>query len=448
MSFAEWKYWMKLSVYFSVVFCLFVACQSQSQTAKIQKFDSLSAYQFPLFQKLDTNLKTSYPFIQFQRNNFQFFTETSPNWEMLFQDLSNLEHTHSCKLNFYHIGGSHLQADVYSHDIRTYLQTKWPGVPGERGMIFPFDLAHTNNPWNYEFKSYNNWRSYRSVSFNRPQHIDFGLLGAVIETNDSIVELSFHYDKTDVKPGFTRIRIYHNKGFFPYELNFGGDEILLVNEFRNETIGFTEAVFTDPIDTFNLQFVKLIDEPFALQLQGFQLSNSLPGISYSAIGINGAGLYTYLANANFEEQLKELPPDLFVFSVGTNDANVPYESFKPEVYKQNLDKMIQHVLAANPDCALLLTVPNDAGYHRKYLNRNVAREREVIIELAKKYKCPVWDFYGIMGELGSSRTWKYHGLMKSDLIHFTALGYHLKGALFIDAFEKWLYQMSNRKTIN
>ena len=158
-----------------------------------------------------------------------------------------------------------------------------------------------------------------------------------------------------------------------------------------------------------------------------QLSNAHPGISYTAIGINGAGLYTYLANRNFEEQLKESPPDFFAFSVGTNDANVPYASFNPETFKRNLEQMILKVLRANPDCAILLTVPNDAAYRKRYTNANVARERDVIIELARKYQCPVWDFYGIMGELGSSRTWMLKGLMQSDMVHFTSIGYHPKG---------------------
>ena len=103
--------------------------------------------------------------------------------------------------------------------------------------------------------------------------------------------------------------------------------------------------------------------------------------------------------------------------------------------------MMIKVLSANPKCAILLTVPNDSYYRRKYLNRNIAREREVIIELAEKYKMPVWDFYGIMGELGSSKVWNKNGLMQADLVHFTGLGYHLKGTLLIDAFLKFMDQM-------
>jgi lysophospholipase L1-like esterase len=72
----------------------------------------------------------------------------------------------------------------------------------------------------------------------------------------------------------------------------------------------------------------------------------------------------------------------------------------------------------------------------------------VIQELAAKYKMPVWDFYGIMGELGSSKTWQSHGLMQSDKVHFTGVGYHLKGDLLIDAFQKFLVQMGTQEKQN
>jgi hypothetical protein len=55
----------------------------------------------------------------------------------------------------------------------------------------------------------------------------------------------------------------------------------------------------------------------------------------------------------------------------------------------------------------------------------------------------VWDFYGIMGELGSSKTWKTAGLMQADYVHFTGTGYHLKGTLLIEAFKKNLSSLHN-----
>lgn len=69
----------------------------------------------------------------------------------------------------------------------------------------------------------------------------------------------------------------------------------------------------------------------------------------------------------------------------------------------------------------------------------------MIIQLAKKYEAAVWDMYGIMGELGSSRTWSRNGLMRTDLVHFTAEGYRLKGNMFYESFLKWIEQMELRQ---
>jgi lysophospholipase L1-like esterase len=206
-------------------------------------------------------------------------------------------------------------------------------------------------------------------------------------------------------------------------------------------MGYTEIKFSDPIQSVDMQFIRTTKDPYRLDLYGFELLNELPGISYNSIGINGAGLYTYLDNEYFLRDLKLSPPDYFAFSVGTNDGFVPYNNFKPEKYKKNLEAMMQIVLAANPKCAILLTVPNDVYYKRLYPNKNTERQKQVIIELAKKYNCGVWDFYGFMGGLGSSNIWKSKGLMKSDLVHFTKEGYHLKGELYIDAFLKYINYM-------
>lgn len=409
--------------------------------------DSLSSYEFPDFLRMDTSMRSTYPFVDYSKNNFEFFTENSPNFDTLYQKFTEIVKTKKGKLNFYHIGGSHLQADIYTHDVRTFMQQNWDSLQGERGWIFPFDLAQTNNPGNYDFFSPNKWRGYRSVN-HKPKHYDFdyGLLGAGITCSDSAMTIRFKHDRTTTKPESKHLRIFHNIGEFPYWMHFGGYEILVDRTEHNPELGMTDIYFLDPIDTFNVQFQPIGRNVPELEIYGFILMNDEPGISYTSIGINGAGLYTYLANIRFEEQLKTYPPDFFAYSVGTNDGNVPYDKFRPEVYKANLEKMMKMALRANPNCALLLTVPNDSYYRRRYLNKNIARERTVIIELAKEYNMAVWDMYGIMGELGSSKTWKNNQLMRSDLIHFTFEGYHFKGDLFIDAFLKYLQQFEKRNS--
>ncbi len=403
--------------------------------------DSLSVYKAPDVFLLDSSYLKRYPVVHFDQNYFKFYSKESPNWERLFAKMNAMEQTIQGKLNFYHIGGSHLQADIYTHDVREKFQTQRELLTGERGWIFPFDLARTNNPWNFECSSTNKWVRYRSVLTAQAKE-DYGLTGIKVVSNDSISTINFRYDKTKVKSDIQRIRVYHNKGKFPFELNWGAYDSLIKSKYTDTIIGYTEVDFLRPFIDFRLTLKRTVPGKFPLEIYGFQLLNDYPGISYSNIGINGSALYNFLACNRFEEQLKVSPPDFFAFSLGTNDGNVPSHSFDPEVYKKNLDSLIQIVLNTNPDCAILLTVPNDSYYHRTQLNPNIAKERTVIEELAAKYECPVWDLYGIMGGLGSSKKWNAKRLMRSDLVHFTVAGYHLKGELYFDAFEKAKAQFS------
>lgn len=411
-----------------------------TSTSFSQKNTPLNDYSYPDFILLDTSLCSIYDFVDFSKNNFAFYSKSSPNFAYLYNQLDSMIRFQDRKLNFYHIGGSHVQADIYTNDVRMFLQTNYTNLPGERGMVFPLSLAGTNNPGSYRFHSPASFKGHRVVG-NKDQTIDFGVMGASIISSDSVVQIKFEHRNTVSKPGFCKVRIFHNKGELPYELNFGTDEILITSVIRNPETGYTEIEFTDKLDSMDLQFARTISGQTELEIYGFQFLNEDPGISYNTIGINGAGLYSYLDCSRFEEQLKTYPPDLFVFSVGTNDANVPYDRFNPQVYKNNLEKMMKIALRANPKCALLLTVPNDAFYHKRYLNRNIARERDVIIELAQEYQMAVWDFYGLMGGLGSSKTWMRKSLMRIDLVHFTAPGYHFKGELLIDGFLKFMIQM-------
>jgi hypothetical protein len=419
---------------------ILLAANSGASWSQKQSGDSLHNYRFPDFFVLDTQLRNTFPFIHFEANHFKFFSTASPNWFLLYKKFTSMVLNQNEKLNFYHIGGSHIQADLYTHDIRTYLQSHWNGLPGERGFVFPFSLTNTNNPANYKFTSSNLWTYYRNVTKVNPT-LEFGLLGAVVGCSDSILDIHFNYGTTQVQPPFNQIKIFHSKGDFPFELSLNQYDSLIIKQVHNPIEGFTEIYLGKNIQDFDLKIVRTTPINTEFQLSAFQLKNEFPGIAYNAIGINGAAVWNYLDCPNFEEQLRESPPDFFAFSIGTNDANVPYADFNPEQYKTNLELLINKVLKTNPNCAILMTVPNDSYYHRSSLNRNIARQREVIIELAQQFQCPIWDFYGIMGELGSSKTWFRSGLMRDDLVHFTAKGYHLKGDLYFDAFLKWLSQM-------
>ena len=415
-----------------------------------QSFDDLRNYNHPEFAKSNSDINEKKSLINLDCNQFAFFSEKSTNWFYLYTEIQKMITKKDRKLNFYHIGGSHIQADIYTHDFRTFLQSNWPGLNGERGLVFPFGLASTNNPSNYNFSSPNNWTGFRSVSA-RPEDLQYGLTGAAIKCADSLIVVNFKHMRSLVKPPFNRLRIYHNTGEFFFDMNFGSQELFVTDTYHHADLGYSEIRFSDKMDSLDIQFIRTCNIATSLEIYGFEFLNDLPGITYNAIGINGAGLYTYLGNEHFLRDLKIHPPDFFAFSLGTNDAYTSYENFNPQKYKENLEEMIKLVLTVNPKCAILLTVPNDCLLNKKHINKNTNRQREVIYQLAAKYEQAVWDFYGIMGELGSSKSWKENGLMQTDYVHFTAGGYHIKGSLLIDAFLKYLLQfdkLSELKKLN
>ena len=411
-----------------------------------QSFDDLRNYNHPEFAKSNSEISEKKSLINLDCNQFAFFSEKSTNWFYLYTEIQKMITKKDRKLNFYHIGGSHIQADIYTHDFRTFLQSNWPGLDGERGLVFPFGLASTNNPSNYNFSSPNNWTGFRSVSA-RPEDLQYGLTGAAIKCADSLIVVNFKHMRSLVKPPFNRLRIYHNTGEFFYDMNFGSQELFVTDTYHHADLGYSEIRFSDKMDSLDIQFIRTCNIATSLEIYGFEFLNDLPGITYNAIGINGAGLYTYLGNEHFLRDLKIHPPDFFAFSLGTNDAYTSYENFNPQKYKENLEEMIKLVLTVNPKCAILLTVPNDCLFNKKHVNKNTERQREVIYQLAAKYEQAVWDFYGIMGELGSSKSWKENGLMQTDYVHFTAGGYHIKGSLLIDAFLKYLLQFDKLSEI-
>ena len=154
---------MKVLAYIALIYLPFL-CNAQDSLS------GLEAYAFPDFRDMDTAYQSTYPFVHYEVNNYKFYTEKSPNFETFYRKMSNIIETKKGKLNVYHIGGSHIQADIYSHDAREFLQSNWDGAQGERGWVFPFDLARTNNPGNYEFSSPNSWRAYRSVVHKPSKH--------------------------------------------------------------------------------------------------------------------------------------------------------------------------------------------------------------------------------------------------------------------------------------
>ena len=376
-------------------------------------------------------MKAYYPFVHLENNRLVMPARTDRNFVRFMKRLEQGQG----KLRIYHFGGSHIQGGIWPQDLRLAFRRYFDSLPGERGWIFPFNLAHTNNPFDYRMESGANWNAYRS-SWQRAGRIPYtyGLSGYIITTADTVVDMRFRQRDSSHHFVITRLVILHNRGEVPYDLELVSPPSLRTT-IKDLDQGVTTLSWEQPVDSFHIRWTRKPDAGTddSLHIYGFILENDLPGISYSGIGVNGAGTYTYLEAGYFERDLALYPPDLAIISLGTNDANIPYKKFKPEVFRRRLEHFIEKIKKTNPQAAIVLTVPNDAYYRRRYPNANVARVRRIILETGRRYGYPVWDLYAIMGGRGSSRTWMKNGLMKRDLIHFTREGYHLISDLLFQA---------------
>ncbi len=373
------------------------------------------------------------------------FADDSPYFKTFFSKMDSMYEGKKEKLHIFHIGGSHIQADIYSNKIRTYLQNMNEISTSQRGFVFPYHLAQTNNPSNYRVEAdRERWEGFR-CSDNRDT-IAWGLSGVTAvfrDTLDTIRIKSNHRNYTKKPYCFNKLRVFYNTWKDDYTFKII-DSTLVVSDTINTEAHYREFEFVTDAGEVEIE-LKLRDSTITdpeFLLMGLELMNDDPGIEYTSIGANGAKFKSFARCTFFEQQLALYKPDLFIISIGTNDAYTP--RFKSETFRKRYEDFIQMIQRINPNCAILLTVPNDSYYRRRRPNKNTATQEKIILELAQKYKMAVWDFYEVMGGLGSSQNWYESELMPKDRIHFTFLGYSIKADLFLNAFLRQWETVANK----
>ena len=94
------------------------------------------------------------------------------------------------KIQVVHMGGSHIQADIYTHQLRKRFQELTPDMNGGRGMIFPFKIAKTNSPYNFSVAYNGNWEYCKSTQSDRTCKL--GLTGIAVSTSDSSLRMTIN----------------------------------------------------------------------------------------------------------------------------------------------------------------------------------------------------------------------------------------------------------------
>ena len=368
---------------------------------------------------------TQYPFLNTEINKIDFLE--SKNWDIFFSKTNLLWNYGNQRINIIHFGGSHIQADVWSNRMRQHFQNICPYNNSGWGMYFPFRIIGSNGSPYLKTNHIGNWKGSRnSVSNHSPP---FGLMGARALLLDSISTIDFWVNKEHCSDCFfDEIEIYYYDSLKNHCIEIIGDSLESIEESNKlSKITFKLNSLTDSI---RISFQK-IDVEGKFELFGLRFLNQSNGICYHSIGVNGASVPSYLRCEKMDETLKEISPDLVIFSIGINDAYEP--SFSKQIFKSNYDSIIEIVKHSNPNVAILFTTNNDSYYNKKEPNERVFQVREAMYELAKKHGAGVWDFFEIMGGFNSIKEWEKFGLAKKDKIHFTPNGYKLIGDLLFES---------------
>lgn len=377
------------------------------------------------------------PFAHLDHNKI-IYPGDSLAMERFFQKMDSVVFFGEGNVSVMHIGGSHVQAGVFTQQFRDNLLNISPDLIGGQYFIFPFSTGGTNNPSHYIVRSTGNW-TYCRNAVRRETDKRMGLAGAAITTNDSTATvriLTKERYPSDIPPDydFNKVTII---GFSETEnvvpVVSYNDTILhgQYDEWKS-TYTFSLPNFTDSI------CIKFDSVPGEFTLTGILLENDMPGISVHGVGVNGARVSSYLRCDDFERDLELIRPDLIIFGIGINDA--AEKDFEKNTFKRQYNELIKIIQRVNPDCALLFLTNNDSYKREKTKKRNryeVNLNGEIVeeafMELGKKYNAAVWNQFDIMGGLKSMQAWEEAGLAKKDKVHFTNEGYRLLGDLLYNA---------------
>lgn len=369
-----------------------------------------------------------YPFIH-KEANVLHYDSTSATLLHFFNKWNRVAATGQGTVNIIHIGGSHVQAGVFPHQVRTHIMQQYPNLVGGRGMIFPYSAAaKCNNPDDYKVHCKEKVILTRNV-YKEPEY-PMGLCGISITAKDTVTRIQLLAADKSVDYGVRHIVVL---GSSPQSVI-----PLLSYEGRNVSPSYIDSsthrfVFNlrQPTDSFDIVLPCTPGQTFTLT--GVCLGNRQPGFSYHSIGVNGAAVPDYL-KCPLADDLRLLRPDLVIFGIGINDAHE--KDFDTVAFKNNYLALCDSIRKVNPKCAFIFVTNNDSyrKVRRRYtVNTNGPLAREVFYRLAELTGGAVWDQFEIMGGLRSMEKWQKAGLAQKDKVHFTRAGYRLMGDMLYEA---------------
>ncbi len=370
------------------------------------------------------------PFINLNQSKL-YFSKDSSRFMDFYKKIDELKEGKRKRVNIVHYGGSHIQAGFWTE----VLMDGFQGLNKYEGggtFIFPFAIVHANSPHFFRSFTSGHWKRCR-CALAKEMCDNLGMAGIAGITNDSVITFGFKLLPNNHNKTFNSVKVYHN--FNPsFELALNHETTLQFERKDFKDKGYTEFTFESYIDSLNFVAIRKDTNHRDFMLRGFSIENSNPGFYYAAMGVNGASSNSFLRCTEFVNELKSIPPDLVIFSLGVNDTQG--KNFTKEEFIANYDSLIAQIKKAAPHCAILFTTTTDNYIKRKTSNKRPIKAEEAMFDLMEKHKAAVYDLYAVMGGYKSIYKWFKAGLAAKDKVHFNGRGYKLLAGLMFDAIDR------------
>ncbi|GHV72678.1 hypothetical protein FACS1894201_03360 [Bacteroidia bacterium] len=384
----------------------------------------------PIFaQGIDIN---HYSFIHTSADTLKFYGTATDDFSVLLDKSKKIHNGQYEQLRIVHIGDSHIQGGHLDNYMRTLIKSS--SALCERGFIFPYPIAQSNNPANYRVNYGGQWSSLRGAIAT--SKFEMGLNMVTVSSSDPTAWLQIQQETLSPSTcPFSRIRLFHSIHNSPTVRILQKDNVL--HQFTNDELGYTLFLLKEPMTDVGIAFDFNVKKHQSITIHGISLENDSAGFSYSAIGANGAEITTLLRSDLLEGQLLALRPDLIILSFGTNDVyrNTPFDA---QNFQKQYQLLLNRIRGILPSVAVLLTTPGDALYNKTTPMPELQQAVHAILDVATTNHCAVWDFYTIMGGYGSIKQWFDAGLTNSDKLHFLRAGYEIQATLLYQALTPYL----------
>jgi lysophospholipase L1-like esterase len=330
-------------------------------------------------------------------------------------------------------GGSHTDADVYTHYLRTYLQQRF----GDGGHGF----VHIAKPWrwyrhvDYRVEGLKHWITEHAQ--RRKGRMDglYGLLGCSLAASSKRASGKVIPRGDSVSAEHEIYFLRQPKGG-SFKVLADGKVIATVKTKADEAgPGYHRFVLPEGKHEIELK----LDGNGEVRLFGMTLERESPGVVVDTLGITGTRASNMLAwnREIWADNVAHRDPDLVMLFYGTNEA---MDEDQPiGVYEGDLRAVLGRIQEAAPRASCLIMGPGDfpkRGADGVWMNRQRVDELiEVQRRVAAELGCGFWDTKAFMGGELSMPLWvaAQPAMAKADHIHFTVRGYVRIGMALVDA---------------